>query len=60
MMKMMIDEKLICPKCNNKLFETDVLRGCDITEPALACTNGQCDFFVSDTLGEFLYDDCWD
>ena len=49
----MIDEKLICPKCNNKLFETDVLK-----ESALACTNGQCDFFVSDTIGEFLYDDC--
>ena len=53
-----MNEKIICPKCNNKLFETNVLKGCDITEPALACSNGQCDFFVSDTLGEFLYDDC--
>ena len=47
-----------CPKCTAILFETDVLRGCDVTEPALACSNAHCDFIVSDSLGEFLYDDC--
>ena len=47
-----------CPKCTAILFETDVLRGCDVTEPALACSNPSCDFIVSDSLGEFLYDDC--
>ena len=47
-----------CPKCTSILFETDVFRGCDITEPALACRNPSCNFIVSDTLGEFLYDDC--
>lgn len=47
-----------CPKCKSCLFETDVLKGCDITEPSLACSNENCDFLVSETLGEFLYDDC--
>ena len=47
-----------CPKCTSILFETEVLRDCDVTEPALACSNELCDFLVSDSLGEFLYDDC--
>ncbi len=47
-----------CPKCTSILFETEVLRDCDVTEPALACSNSTCDFLVSDSLGEFLYDDC--
>ena len=46
-----------CPKCKSPLFATEVLKGCDITDPALACTNSKCDFLVCDTIGEFLYDD---
>ena len=46
-----------CPKCKSPLFATEVLKGCDITDPALACTNSKCYFLVCDTIGEFLYDD---
>ncbi len=45
-----------CPKCKAELFRTDV--GWENEKPALACTNPKCDFLISDTLGDFLYDDC--
>jgi len=47
----------ICPKCESHLFSTEVLKGCDISDQALACTNPKCDFLVCDNLGEFLYED---
>ena len=45
-----------CPKCESKLIEFELGYDGDQTKPALACDNVDCDFIVSDTLNEFLFD----